>query len=76
MEKITLNIDGREVVTEKGRTVLEAALDTSIYIPNLCHHPDLSPVGACRLCVVEIEGMRGLPTSCTPQPPRVWWSRP
>ena len=65
MEKITLNIDGREVVTEKGKTVLEAALDDGIYIPNLCHHPDLSPLGACRLCIVEIEGMRGLPTSCT-----------
>ncbi len=65
MEKITLNIDGREVVTEKGKPVLEAALDAGIYIPNLCHHPDLSPLGACRLCIVEIEGMRGLPTSCT-----------
>ena len=65
MEKIRLNIDGREVVTEKGKTVLEAALDAGIYIPNLCHHPDLKPVGACRLCIVEIEGMRGLPTSCT-----------
>lgn len=65
MEKITLNIDGQEVVTEKGKTVLEAALDAGIYIPNLCHHPDLKPVGACRLCIVEIDGMRGLPTSCT-----------
>ena len=67
MEKITLNIDGRQVVTEKGRTVLQAALDAGIYIPNLCYHPDLSPYGGCRLCVVEIEGMRGLPTACTTQ---------
>ncbi|MFC1875268.1 FAD-dependent oxidoreductase [Chloroflexota bacterium] len=65
MERITLNIDGREVVTKKGKTVLEAALDAGIYIPNLCHHPNLSPLGACRLCIVEIEGMRGLPASCT-----------
>ncbi|HEX78971.1 MAG TPA: FAD-dependent oxidoreductase [Dehalococcoidia bacterium] len=65
LEKITLNIDGREVVTEKGKTVLEAALGAGIYIPNLCHHPDLKPVGACRLCIVEIDGMRGLPTACT-----------
>lgn len=65
MEKIKLNIDGQEVTTEKGKTVLEAALDAGIYIPNLCYHPDLSPLGACRLCIVEIEDMRGLPTSCT-----------
>jgi len=65
LEKIKLNIDGREVTTEKGKTVMEAALDAGIYIPNLCYHPDLSPFGACRLCIVEIEGMRGLPTSCT-----------
>jgi formate dehydrogenase beta subunit len=65
MKEITLNIDGRKVKTEAGKTVLEAALNAGIYIPTLCYHPDLSPFGACRLCVVEIEGMRGLPTSCT-----------
>jgi len=62
---ITLNIDGREVETKKGRTVLEAALEAGVYIPHLCHHPDLTPVGGCGLCLVEIEGMQGLPTSCT-----------
>jgi NADH dehydrogenase/NADH:ubiquinone oxidoreductase subunit G len=62
---ITLNIDGREVETKKGRTVLEAALEAGIYLPHLCYHPDLSPVGGCGLCVVEIEGIPGLPTSCT-----------
>jgi NADPH-dependent glutamate synthase beta subunit-like oxidoreductase/ferredoxin len=62
---ITLNIDGREIETKEGRTVLEAALEAGIYIPHLCHHPDLSPVGGCGLCVVEIEGIPGLPTSCT-----------
>ena len=65
METITLNIDGHEIKTEKGKTVLQAALDGGIYIPHLCDHPDLSPVGACRLCIVEIEGIRGIPTSCT-----------
>jgi formate dehydrogenase beta subunit len=45
--------------------VLDAALDAGVYIPHLCHHPDLSPIGACRLCVVEIDGVEGLPTSCT-----------
>jgi formate dehydrogenase beta subunit len=65
VEEIILNIDGHEVKTEKGKTVLEAALDAGIYIPHLCYHPDLTPLGACRLCVVEIEGMRGIPTACT-----------
>jgi len=46
-------------------TVLEAALAAGIYIPTLCYDPDLEPYGGCRLCVVEIEGMRGLPTACT-----------
>jgi formate dehydrogenase beta subunit len=62
---ITLNIDGREVETKKGRTVLEAALEAGIYVPHLCHHPDLTPVGGCGLCLAEIEGMQGLPISCT-----------
>jgi len=62
---ITLNIDGRDIKTKKGRTVLEAALEAGVYIPHLCHHPDLTPVGGCGLCLVEIEGMQGLPTSCT-----------
>ncbi len=65
MNTITLNIDGKDVKTVSGKTVLEAALDNGIYIPTLCYHPDLSPFGACRLCIVQIEGLRGLPTSCT-----------
>ena len=65
MNTITLNINGKDVKTQKGKTVLEAALDNGIYIPTLCYHPDLSPFGACRLCIVQIDGIRGLPTSCT-----------
>ena len=45
--------------------MLEAVLEAGVYIPHLCHHPDLTPVGGCGLCLVEIEGMRGLHTSCT-----------
>ncbi|HOW97323.1 MAG TPA: FAD-dependent oxidoreductase [Kiritimatiellia bacterium] len=60
-----LTIDGKTVEARDGQTVLQAALDAGLYIPNLCYHPDLRPVGACRLCIVEIENMRGLPTSCT-----------
>jgi len=62
---ITLTIDGQEVKAEPGMTVLEAAQRAGIYIPTLCYHPDLAPYGACRLCIVEIENMRGLPTACT-----------
>jgi len=65
MERITLTIDGQQVKTKKGMTVLEAAEAASIYIPTLCHDPDLEPYGACRLCVVEIENVRGLPIACT-----------
>ena len=64
MELIKLNIDGREVETELGKSVLDAALDAGIYIPHLCHHPDLSPIGACRLCIVEVEGTEGAIPSC------------
>jgi formate dehydrogenase (NADP+) alpha subunit len=58
-------VDGRDVRAKPGATVLEAALAAGIYIPNLCADPDLQPFGACRLCIVEIDGIRGLPASCT-----------
>jgi len=61
----TLTINGKKVEVPKGATVLEAARSVDIYIPPLCYDPDLKPYGACCLCVVEVEGMRGLPTSCT-----------
>ncbi len=64
---VTLTFDGKKVEALKGVTVLEAALGAGIYIPTLCYEPDLKPYGACRLCIVEIEGMRGLVTSCTTQ---------
>jgi formate dehydrogenase alpha subunit len=54
MPKIT--IDGRPVEVPAGQTVLEAARALGITIPTLCSHPDLSPVGVCRLCLVEVEG--------------------
>ncbi|HKM51604.1 MAG TPA: molybdopterin-dependent oxidoreductase [Candidatus Bathyarchaeia archaeon] len=62
---VSLTINGLTVNTERGTTILEAAKLHGIYIPTLCHHPKLTPVGACRLCVVEIEKMRGLHTACT-----------
>ena len=56
MEKVTFTIDGQEITADRGTTVLDAALENGIYIPHLCHHPDLEPAGVCRLCMVEIEG--------------------
>ena len=65
MDTVTLTIDGREIEAKKGATVLEAATAAGIYVPALCSHPDLTPFGACRLCIVEIEKMRGFPPACT-----------
>ena len=62
---IKLTVDGRQIKAKEGKTVLEAATENGIYIPNLCYHPNLKPIAACRLCIVEIEKMRGFPTSCT-----------
>lgn len=63
-EPITLTIDGREVRSSVGRTVLEVCRDRGVYVPTLCNDPRLEAFGACRLCIVEIEGMRGFPPSC------------
>ena len=62
---ISLTIDDKQVKTEEGMTVLEAANKAGIYIPRLCYHPYLTPYGACRLCIVEIEKMSGFPPACT-----------
>jgi len=61
---VTLTIDGIRITVPKGSTVLEAAEKAGIFIPTLCHDPELSKPGACRICVVEIPGMRNLPASC------------
>ncbi len=62
---IKLTINDKTIEVKEDKTVLEASLDAGIYIPNLCYHPDLPSVGACRLCIVKIDGIRGFPTSCT-----------
>ncbi len=62
---VTITINGRRVVAHEGQTILEAARSAGIPIPTLCHHPDLSNVGACRMCVVSVKGARGLQTACT-----------
>jgi len=62
---VKLTIDGKTVTADKEETILQCALRHNVSIPHLCTHSHLSAFGACRLCVVEIEGMRGYPTSCT-----------
>lgn len=62
--EVTIQIDGRQICTEQGINVLEAALNNGIYIPHLCHHPDLPDIGSCRLCIVEVEGRDGVCPSC------------
>lgn len=66
-QTVSLTIDGMEVQAEPGTTVLQAALNADIYVPTLCYHPELEPYGGCRLCIVEVEGLRGWPISCTTQ---------
>jgi predicted molibdopterin-dependent oxidoreductase YjgC len=62
---VTLTINGQQVTAPAGSTILEAARSAGIYIPTLCYHPDLSNVGACRMCVVTVEKARALQTACT-----------
>ncbi len=52
-------------MTGKAVTILDAARQNDIYIPSLCAHPELTPYGGCRLCIIEIEGRKGYPTACT-----------
>ena len=63
-KKITLTIDGQEVSANLGQTILEAARSLGIYIPTLCHYQNTTNVGACRVCVVEVENARSLVASC------------
>jgi NADH-quinone oxidoreductase subunit G/NADP-reducing hydrogenase subunit HndD len=64
MKNINIIIDGKEYSVPENFTVLEACKQAGIEIPVLCYHPDLRPEGSCRLCVVEIEGMRTFQPSC------------
>ncbi|KJS41031.1 MAG: formate dehydrogenase [Roseovarius sp. BRH_c41] len=62
---VTLEIDGMAVTVPEGTSVLRAAAEAGIQIPKLCASDNLEAFGSCRLCVVEIEGRRGTPASCT-----------
>ena len=65
METVTLTIDGRQVTVEKGKTVLQAAIESGISVPYYCYHPGISIDGSCRVCIVKIEKMPKLQTSCS-----------
>ncbi|NOZ50706.1 MAG: 2Fe-2S iron-sulfur cluster binding domain-containing protein [Chloroflexi bacterium] len=62
---IHLTINDKAITVPEGATILEAAGANGIHIPTLCHHPDLTNVGACRMCVVSVERARGVQTACT-----------
>ena len=62
---ITLEIDGVETTVPEGTSIMAAAKITGTSIPKLCATDSLEPFGSCRLCLVEIEGRKGYPASCT-----------
>ena len=64
MGQISVTINGSEVTGSDGMTILEVAQENGVDIPTLCHRAELSPIGACRICVVEVEGSRTLVGSC------------
>jgi len=63
-ERSTLTLNGRACAFDPGQTLLEVAIRHEIHIPTLCHDPRLDPTGACRICLVEIEGWRRLAPAC------------
>jgi NADH-quinone oxidoreductase subunit G len=65
MDTVTLTIDGRPVTVEKGKTVLQAAIESGISVPYYCYHPGIGIDGSCRVCIVKIEKMPKLQTSCS-----------
>jgi formate dehydrogenase major subunit len=62
---VTVTLDGKTIQVPEGTTVLRAAEAAGVHIPTLCDHPELTPYGGCRLCLIEVEGMRTLQPSCT-----------
>jgi NADH dehydrogenase/NADH:ubiquinone oxidoreductase subunit G len=61
---VTLTLNGREIQAAPGKTILEVAREAGVDIPTLCHDPRLEPYGACRMCLVEVEGARGPMAAC------------
>ena len=65
MPDINVTIDGRQLAVPRHFTILDAAKRAGIDIPSLCAHPELKPIGACRVCLVEVEKQRVLQPACT-----------
>ncbi len=65
MDYVKIEVNGREWMAPKGGNLLEFLLKSGFNIPNFCYHPSLKSIGACRMCVVEIEGAKNLQTACT-----------
>ena len=63
-KNISLTIDEKEVTASPEQTILEVARENGIYIPTLCHYEGTTNPGACRVCIVEVEGSRTLVASC------------
>jgi formate dehydrogenase major subunit len=63
--QVVLTIDGQEVACQRGDSILDAAQRIGIHIPTLCYEPRLPATSACRMCIVEIEGARKMPTACS-----------
>ena len=61
---VTLTIDGKEVQAPRGELLIKVAQEHGTYIPRFCWHERMKPVGMCRMCLVEVEGMRGMQISC------------
>ena len=65
MATVNITINDKQLTAQSGQTILEAAQAAGIDIPTLCHHPALEPIGACRMCLVEVEKQRTLQPACT-----------
>ncbi len=63
-KNISLKVNGKKIFAEEGTTILEAARQNGISIPTLCYHPRLNPLGHCRICIVQIDGLERPVTSC------------
>jgi formate dehydrogenase alpha subunit len=64
VQTLTVTLNGKEVQARPGQTILEVAQEAGVEIPTLCHDPRLEPYGACRMCLVEVEGARGPMAAC------------
>ena len=64
MDPVKITLDGKEIITTKGKTVIQAAAETGVAIPHYCYHPKFSIAGNCRMCLVEIEKMPKLQIAC------------